>query len=75
MGILIDCFIVRHPDARSLSHAIGAACLPVGRGYTLQAPSFKFWQFIPSAASGGFPFLSLAGQAPLMSDASIKISQ
>ncbi len=26
----------RHPDARSLSHAIGAACLPVGRGYTLQ---------------------------------------
>ncbi len=50
----------RHPDARSLAHAIGAACLPVGRGYTLQAPSFKFWQFIPSAASGGFPLLSLA---------------
>ncbi|MCA6378875.1 MAG: hypothetical protein IM606_00425 [Cytophagales bacterium] len=34
--------------------------VPSGPRYPLQAPSFKFGQFIPSAASGGFPLLSLA---------------
>jgi hypothetical protein len=48
MGILIDCFIVRHPDARDPSR------MPSGPGYPLQVRATR------TQPLAGFSLLSLA---------------
>jgi hypothetical protein len=46
MGILIDRFIVRHPDARSLSNAIGAG-LYTASPHCAQPNPWRAFRFYP----------------------------